>query len=320
MSRVSVIVPNWNGKEYLEKCLLSLKGQTFEDLEVIVIDNGSTDGSIPFLRRIFPEIRVRAFRHNTGFCHAVNTGIRMSRSPYVILLNNDTQADPAMVEELVHAMDHHPDAIACQAKMLRMSDPQIIDDAGDLYCALGWAFARGRGRSAAEYSRECRIFSACAGAAIYRRELLLQIGLFDERHFAYLEDLDVCWRARLAGYKTYYAPAAQVLHAGSAATGAKYNAFKVFYSARNSVWVLRKNMPLWQRLLNLPFLTAGFLTKTAFFIRKGFGGTYLKGLWEGLSADLEEKALPDVKRKAGSFPGIQADLWVNLIRRMKERA
>ena len=103
MSKVSVIVPNWNGKNYLEKCLLSLKGQTFEDLDVIVIDNGSSDGSIPFLRRIFPEIRLRAFRHNTGFCHAVNTGIRMSRSDYVILLNNDTEADPSMVEELVNA-------------------------------------------------------------------------------------------------------------------------------------------------------------------------------------------------------------------------
>ena len=320
MSKVSVIVPNWNGKNYLEKCLLSLKGQTFEDLDVIVIDNGSSDGSIPFLRRIFPEIRLRAFRHNTGFCHAVNTGIRMSRSDYVILLNNDTEADPSMVEELVNAIERHPDAIACQAKMLRMSDPQIIDDAGDLYCALGWAFARGRGRGDEQYGKEEPIFSACAGAAIYRRELLMKIGLFDERHFAYLEDLDVCWRARLAGYKTYYAPAAKVLHAGSAATGAKYNAFKVLHSARNSVLVIRKNMPFWQRLLNLPFLAAGFMTKTVFFLRKGLGGTYLKGLWQGLSADLEEKALPPVKRKPLSIAAVQLQLWTNLIRRMKERA
>ncbi len=320
MSKVTVVVPNWNGKEYLERCLLSLKAQTLADLEVIVIDNGSTDGSIPFLRRIFPEIRVRAFRSNTGFCHAVNTGIRMSSSPYVILLNNDTEADPSMAEELVKAIERHPDAFACQAKMLRMSDPQTIDDAGDLYCALGWAFARGRGRSESGYDSECRIFAACGGAAIYRREIFDEIGLFDEKHFAYLEDLDICWRARIRGYKTYYAPAARVLHAGSAATGAKYNKFKVTHSARNSVWVIRKNMPLGQKLINLPFLAAGFLTKTVFFFRKGLGMTYLKGLWQGMTAPLDGKKTVFEKQNLGRYLAIQADLWANLARRLKERA
>lgn len=320
MSEVSVIIPSWNGKEYLEKCLLSLKAQTFQDFEVIVIDNGSQDGSVSFLRRIFPEVRVHAFRRNTGFCHAVNTGIRMSAAPYVILLNNDTQAEPSMVAELLRAIKRRPRAFAVQAKMLRMSDPQLVDDAGDAYCALGWAFALGRGRAQSDYTKDRRIFSACGGASIYRRAVLEKIGLFDEAHFAYLEDLDICWRARLAGHPSYFAAAAKVLHAGSAATGAKYNAFKVSHSARNSILVIRKNMPAVQIAVNLPFLAAGFLIKTVFFCKKGFGRLYIGGLIAGLRLPLKGKKVRVDRRALGRCVAVQADLYLNLLRRLRERA
>jgi GT2 family glycosyltransferase len=130
-----------------------------------------------------------------------------------------------------------------------MYDPTRLDDAGDYYCALGWAFARGKGESSELYDREETVFACCGAAAIYRRDVLEKIGLFDERHFAYLEDMDIGYRAQIHGYVNRYIPSAVVYHAGSGTSGSRHNAFKVRLSARNSVWLVRKNMPLWQRIV-----------------------------------------------------------------------
>ena len=165
--------------------------------------------------------------------------------------------------------------------MLQAHSPELLDDAGDFYSALGWAAARGKGKPEAEYSREEKIFSACAGAAIYRRKVLLGLGLFDEEHFAYLEDLDICYRARLHGYENWYLPKARVRHVGSGTSGSRYNLFKVRYSSRNNIYLIWKNMPLFQILLNLPFLLAGFGAKFLFFAGKGFGKEYLAGIRNG---------------------------------------
>ena len=146
MSEAAVIIPNWNGKIWLKDCLDALRRQTCRDFSVVLVDNGSEDGSAAFVREHYPEVELICLEENTGFCHAVNEGIRRSDAPYVILLNNDTIPGADFTLELIRSIKEHPDAAACQAKMLQMNDPMKIDNAGDYYCALGWAFARGRGK------------------------------------------------------------------------------------------------------------------------------------------------------------------------------
>ena len=317
MSEAAVIIPNWNGKIWLKGCLDALRRQTWRDFSVFLIDNGSEDGSARFVREQYPEVNLICLEENTGFCHAVNEGIQKSSEPFVILLNNDTVPGAGFIGELVRAMKAHPDAFACQAKMLQMDEPRKIDDAGDFYCALGWAFARGRGRDRSACVKSDRIFSACGGACIIRRDMLEQTGLLDEAHFAYLEDVDLCWRASLMGWHCYFAPHAQVLHAGSATSGSKYNGFKVRLTSRNSVWIIRKNMPVWQRIINLPFFMAGFGIKMVYFAGKGFGREYVRGLAEGL--------MPMKRRNRANADfrnclDIQVQLWKGMLLRIGENA
>ena len=188
MCEVSVIIPNFNGKQYLKNCLDAMKRQVYRDFEVILVDNGSEDGSADYVREHYPEVHVLTLQENKGFCGGVNAGIKASKSPYVVLLNNDTIAEKYFLKNLVSFMKEHPGIFSCQAKMLKLQDRDRIDDAGNYYCALGWAFADGKGKLETRYNREKKIFSACAGAAIYDKRLLERTGLFDEAHFAYLED------------------------------------------------------------------------------------------------------------------------------------
>ena len=239
MKIVTVVIPNFNGMKYLEGCLSSLRRQTEQRFETILVDNGSEDGSVEYVRTQFPEVRVRAYRKNTGFCHAVNDGILLAKTPYVFLLNNDTILEEKALEALVRAMEKGGGRVfSCCSKLVSLTDSGKMDDAGDFFCALGWAFARGKGKSAARYDHQEPCFACCAAAALYRREVFSQIGLFDERHFAYLEDIDVGWRARLAGYTNFYVPEAVVRHAGSATSGSRYNAFKVEKAARNNFYLI----------------------------------------------------------------------------------
>ncbi len=282
MKSITIIIPNYNGMKYLEGCLDSLEHQTDRDFEVLMIDNGSQDGSVSWVREHYPHVKIRAYHRNTGFCHAVNTGIRLSRAEYVLLLNNDVVCDREMVRQLRQAMEDDANAFCCCAKLLQMSDPSKIDDAGDFFNAMGWAFARGKGRDASLYTEQEKVFACCAAAAIYRREMLEKTGLFDERHFAYLEDIDLGYRALRMGYENLYVPSAIVYHAGSGTSGSRHNEFKVRLSARNSVWLVKKNMPAWQIALNLPLLAAGCAVKWVYFLRKGLGKAYVDGLCKGL--------------------------------------
>ncbi len=282
MKSITIVIPNYNGMKYLEGCLGSLQDQTDQDFDVIMIDNGSGDGSVEYVREHFPGVRIRAFHRNTGFCRAVNEGIRMSKAPYVLLLNNDVVCEKDMVKELRGAMERRPKAFSCCAKLVKLSDPSKIDDAGDYFSALGWAFARGKGLDSSLYRKEEKIFACCGAAAIYRRAILEETGLFDERHFAYLEDIDLGYRAQILGYENVFVPSAVVRHAGSGTSGSRHNAFKVELSARNSVWLVKKNMPAWQILLNLPFLFAGAAVKWIYFCRKKLGKEYVSGLAKGL--------------------------------------
>ncbi len=320
MQKATIVIPNLNGLTYLEKCLDSLREQTMQDFSIILIDNGSTDGSAEFVAGRYPEVRLIRHNTNTGFCYAVNEGIRLSDTPYVILLNNDTICESEFVEKLVRRMEKHPDCFSCASRMVRMDSPDLIDSAGDYYCALGWAFARGKGKPAAGYEKAGPVFSTCAGAAIYRRKLFESVGYFDEAHFAYLEDVDVCYRARIAGYRILYEPEAVVRHVGSAASGSIYNDFKIRHSSRNNVYLIYKNMPLLQILLNLPLLAAGFAVKLAFFASRGFGKEYFFGLGKGirLSRKNKNRKVRYKPENLGNYVRIQLELWVNIFRRLAE--
>lgn len=312
--RTTVIIPNYNGIKYMENCLASLQAQEKETFHTIVVDNGSTDGSKELVAEKFPEVQLIALPHNTGFCGAVNTGITASVTPYVLLLNNDTTADKEFVYRMSEAMQDER-IFSVSARMLSMHEPDIIDDAGDLYCALGWAFARGKGKPH-DTHYGTHIFAACGGAVIYRKKILDEIGLFDENHFAYLEDIDIGYRARIHGYQNRYEPQAVVYHAGSGFSGSRYNEFKIKLSSRNSIYLIYKNMPFLQILLNLPFLFVGFMIKWLFFVKKGYGMVYAKGLWQGCSLSASRQG----RRHKVAFRGaffrnyciIQWELWKNI--------
>lgn len=316
---VTIVIPNYNGMKYIDACLRSIyKGTVIP--QIIVVDNGSTDGSCEFIKEHYPDCRLICHADNKGFSTAVNEGIRQADTEYVILLNNDTYVEEVFAEKLTAAIEKRQDAFSVGAKMLSMKQPDIIDDAGDLYCALGWAFALGKGKDKNQYNKPAEIFAACAGAAIYRKSVFETIGYFDENHFAYLEDIDMGYRAKISGFHNYYEPDAVVYHAGSGVSGSRYNKFKIRLAARNSVYLIAKNMPMLQLILNLIFLIPGFLIKTMFFITKGMGYTYIKGVAEGIrlscSKEGKEEKVPFRSECLCNYMKIQLELWMNLIRRI----
>ena len=317
--KTTVVIPNYNGRNYLQDCLTSLL-EGSEVPAIIVVDNGSADESAAMVKERFPMVKLIALPENRGFSAAVNIGIREAGTEYVFLLNNDTVVLKDTIEELEAAMERHPKAFSVAAKMLQMKNPELIDSAGDFYCASGWAFARGKDRKNEAFSKETSVFSACAGAALYRKAVFEKIGDFDENHFAYLEDIDVGYRAKIYGYRNYYAPASVVLHAGSGSSGSRHNKFKVDLSSRNSIYLIYKNMPVLQVLLNLPFLLLGYLVKILFFLKKGLGADYMKGLGKGFRLAFSRKGREHkVKfsmKHFGNYVVIQLQLWANMFRRL----
>ena len=280
--KVTIIIPNYNGKHFMEPCLASLNEQTCRDFKILIVDNASTDGSLEYMEQTYPDIEVLALDSNYGFSRAVNEGIRHADTPYVILLNNDTTVDSRYVEEMLRAIEVSDRIFSVSSKMIQMYHPDLIDSAGDLYTLMGWGVCRGAGRPVSNYTEDDTVFTACAGAAIYRRSVFDKIGFFDESHFAYLEDIDVGYRARIAGYDNIYCPAALVWHVGSGTSGSKYNSFKVKLAARNNVYLNYKNMPCLQLIINAIPIAAGIFVKYSFFRKLGFGKDYLEGLKEGI--------------------------------------
>lgn len=315
MSDVTVVIPNYNGISFLDACLRSVSEQIEIDLEIIVVDNGSTDGSQEHIKEHFPECRLVCLDRNYGFCRAVNEGIDRARSPYVILLNNDTEVRPDFAVRLWNGIREDKKRFSCAACMLQYQDRGLLDNAGDFYCALGWGIARGKGKPASTFRTGGEIFSSCGGAAIYRKELVQELGGFDEAHFAYLEDMDLSWRAKIHGLENWYVPEAEVFHVGSATSGSRYNSFKVVHSAGNNVYLIYKNMPFLQILLNAPLLLAGFFIKYLFFVKKGFGKEYRKGLQRGLAL-CKDNPGRKVRFSVGHIPAyvrIQLELWKNIL-------
>ena len=302
----TIIIPNYNGLKFMDECIRSLNAQTYPNFRTLVVDNGSTDGSVEWLKE--HQIDTIFLPENTGFSGAVNVGIKAADTPYVLLLNNDVRVDEYFVAEMVRAIGQSERIFSVSSRMIQMYHPELLDDAGDMYSILGWAYQRGVGRSVNLYQKSCRVFSACAGAAIYRRAVFDEIGLFDELHFAFLEDIDVGWRAKLYGYDNVYCPDAAVYHVGSGTSGSRYNSFKVRLAARNCIYLNYKNMPGWQILLNAPFLLAGIFVKYLFFVKNGFGGDYVSGLKEGIRTRKQCRRVPGLLKRFGAELKVQFEM------------
>ncbi|MFH1085866.1 MAG: glycosyltransferase family 2 protein [Chloroflexota bacterium] len=239
--RLSVIIPNWNGLALLRPCLDALRGQTHPSYEVIVVDNASTDGSVAALVREHPEVRVLALPTNTGYAGGCNAGIGAARGAILVVTNNDTEADPAWLTELDAALARHPECGSAASRLMIHRDRTRLHSAGDLVRRDGTADSRGVWQPyGPPYDAECEVFGPCGGAAAYRRELLEAVGLFDESFFMYMEDVDLSWRAQLAGWRCIYAPKSVVYHHLSATGG---GALASYYVGRNTLWVIARNYP-----------------------------------------------------------------------------
>jgi GT2 family glycosyltransferase len=251
---------------------------------LIIVDNGSSDGSVEYINEYYPDLTLIENKENLGFAAAVNQGIKISSSDYVFLLNNDVELESDCVSNLLKCIEKDENIFAVSSKMVQYNDRNKMDDAGDEYTILGWTCKVGDGKSPDLYTSKRETFSACAGAAIYRKDILDKLKYFDENFFAYMEDVDISYRARIWGYKCVYCPEAVVYHLGSGTSGSRYNEFKIRLAARNNVYVPYKNMPWPQLALNGIFLLAGYFIKYLFFFKQGQGSTYLNGLKEGFAS------------------------------------
>ena len=234
----AVIIVNWNGKDYLRVCLDSLRAQTHPDFRVIVVDNGSTDGSLTMLAEDYPEVQVEALGENTGFVIASNRGAELAPDVDVlVMLNNDTEVEPGWLLALTETLAAHPEAGAAASKMLLFDRRDVLHSAGDVM-APGF-FPQNRGvweKDEGQYDEDIWVFGPCGGAAAYRQEVWRQLGGFDARLFMYLEDVDLAWRMQKAGWKTVFAPQARVYHHLSATGGGRIASY---YVGRNLILLHR---------------------------------------------------------------------------------
>ena len=241
--RVSVVIPNWNGSGWLAGCLQSIAEQTLAPDEVIVVDNGSDDGSLEYLRDQHPRVRALAQRRNTGFAFAANRGIEAASGELVALINTDVVLSPDWLARMAAALRVRPAAASVACKMLSLSEPGVLYDAGDILRRDGACEQRGRFMpDGGAYDVPGDVFGACAGAALYRRDAVLGVGGFDERYFAYLEDVDLALRLRLAGWTCAYEPAV-CWHAGEGSS-AQLRGGHLPLVTRNTVLLVAKAFPV----------------------------------------------------------------------------
>ena len=254
MPLVSVIIVNWNGKHLLEECLESLRNQSFKNFEIIVVDNGSSDSSCEFVRHSFPEVILIELPSNRGFAGGNNVGISNAKGNYIALLNNDTKADKDWLKNLIAIAEKTPKAGMFASKILSYYNPDVIDNVSLVIYRDG--LARGKGRleiDRGQYNTLTPALLPSGCAALYRKEMLNEIGVFDEEFFAYSDDVDLGLRARFAGWDCLYVPQAVVYHKYSSSTEA-YSPIKAYLVERNRIWVMIKYFPI-EMILVSPFYT-----------------------------------------------------------------
>jgi GT2 family glycosyltransferase len=251
---LSVIIPNWNGKKFLAECIDSLKGQTFHDFETILVDNGSTDGSVEFAKKRYGDfIRIIRNKENLGFTGGSNIGIQAARGRYIVLLNNDTWAEPTWLEELAKATHLDYPIGMWASKVYSYYKRKQIEATGELIYWDGLSRSRGQyEQEQGQYNEIEEIFFPPGCGGMYRKVVFDEIGLFDEDFFAYAEDTDIGIRARLTGWKCVYVPKAVLYHKNSGSTG-QYSPFKAFYVERNRFWITIKYFPFPLLLLSIFF-------------------------------------------------------------------
>lgn len=279
LPEISVVIPNWNGQHFLERCLTSIYNQKGEHaIEVIIADNNSTDTSKSYLAEHFPQVLVVALTENKGFDGGVNAGINAAKAPLIFLLNNDTELEPSCITSLIAAAKANPKVGFFATKMLDFKDHSIIDSCGDCLCWNGRSFNRGQlEKDTGQYNEEEFVFGACAGGAVYRRSLFDAIGIFDETFFAYLEDVDISFRAQLAGFTCKYIPGAQIFHIGSATAG-KGSSFSFKMMVKNHFHLIYKNYSITQLIKHLPKLAYAELRLQAAAYRQHYGKAYWWGV------------------------------------------
>lgn len=279
LPRISIVIPNYNGSEFLVNCLNSLQAQTLQPMEIIVVDNASSDQSTELIRTIMPNALLIRSDRNLGFAGAINLGIRSARGIWVAVLNNDTDLPPDWLAECARGIQTHPDAAFFACKIFEFKDRNRLFSAGDCYLRAGVGYRRGQElEDQPEFQEERRIFSASGCAALYRRDILVEAGGFDARFFAYLEDVDLGLRLQTKGHCGLFLPRAKVFHIGAGTSGGEFSPLAVRLRTRNALLLLLKNMPgrfLIQCLPMIMFMQFSWLARV---IAHGRLGSYVRGL------------------------------------------
>ncbi len=259
MKRVSIIIPHFNGIEILDACLRSLEQTTYPDIEIILVDNASSDDSVKHVRQHFQQVRIIQNEKNLGFAGGSNRGLEQATGDYLLVLNNDTTHDPGWIEPLVKALDDDPQAAAVQPKILSAQHPECFDyagGAGGMLDMLGFPFALGRifttlEEDKGQYDDPREIFWASGTALLFRKSALDEVGMFDEDFFAHMEEIDLCWRLQNAGWKIVNAPDARILHhSGWTLPPDRY--LKKYLNHRNNLIMMMKNYPFAYLAFTLP--------------------------------------------------------------------
>ncbi len=280
---VSIVIPNWNGSSLLSSCLQSIRSQSFSSVEVIVVDNGSTDGSVELVRSHFAYVKTIPVEVNRGFAFAVNAGIRESNGEFIALVNNDVELDSGWVAAMVDAMRRHADAGSVACKMLRQDSRSTIDAVGDGLTRGGSPLTLGSGEEdRGQFDREGAAFGACAGAALYRTSMLDRIGHFDESFVSYYEDADLSFRAQLAGFQCVYTPRAVCYHKRGATAKNLRNDYPVRMQERNLTGFQIKNFPAGVLMRRLFSILGSRVRRLLRLTLAGSGRAAWSGLFEGL--------------------------------------
>lgn len=281
---INIIIPNWNGKHLLGECLGSIQKQTYHDFTVTIVDNGSNDGSVDFIRKHFPEVCCISLPINSGFSCAVNIGIKNNTSPYILLLNNDIELAPDCLQQLTINVQKRQAFDFFSPKMINYHSRDLIDGAGDGVLRGGVGYRYGTmEKDGGIYDQDGEVFGACGGAALYKKSFFETVGLFDEDFFAYLEDVDINLRARRLGLRCYYIPSAIVYHIGSATTGSKINEMTVKLSTKNNINIIVKNYPAALFFKFLPVIIIYQFFWLLFILKKRKFLAYIKGLINGIA-------------------------------------
>jgi GT2 family glycosyltransferase len=272
---VSVIIPTWNSSGTLPRCLEALKAQTFQDFEVIVVDNGSQDGCVDDLEERYPglELTLKRLDTNQGYATANNLAARMAKGEWLALLNADAYPEPGWLDCLLDATQRHPEIDSFASRLIQADRPELLDGEGDEYHFSGLAWRRNHGKPVATPTQEEKVFSACGAACLLHKEAFLKAGGFDETYFAYNEDVDLGFRLQLTGHRCVFIPNARVLHTGSASTG-RGSDTSIYYGHRNLVWTFFKDMPTGLLILLFPSHLAMTCAYALYFLITGKIGTF----------------------------------------------